>query len=235
MVRSDFVILFRYGSNPIQSMRPFGKNFSIQMSSDSLPQTSIVVRPAVSISLSSHFLLSSFTSILFAAEMEVSVCIWDAGQFQWIFWQLLPLILSQVQGGGNAADALTCVACLGLKPRLISKVADDAQGKGILDELKVDGVDTSFMVVFEWGTSPFTYIIVDSQTKTRACIHTPGHPPMALEELSVSSLLAALDGVRIVYFDVRLHETALVIARKAVRKGIPILIDVERLREGLDR
>ncbi|KAI9073629.1 hypothetical protein K1719_044414 [Acacia pycnantha] len=70
----------------------------------------------------------------------------------------------KVQGGGNAADALTCVACLGLKPRLISKVADDAQGKGILDELKVDGVDTSFMVVFEWGTSPFTYIIVDSQT-----------------------------------------------------------------------
>ncbi|KAI9072442.1 hypothetical protein K1719_045603 [Acacia pycnantha] len=101
------------------------------MSSDSLPQTSIVVRPAVSISLSSHFLLSSFTSILFAAEMDVSLCIWDVGRFQWIFWQLLPLILSQV--------------------------ADDTQGKGILDELKVDGVDTSFMVL----------------NKTRACIHTP--------------------------------------------------------------
>ncbi|KAI9107888.1 hypothetical protein K1719_021224 [Acacia pycnantha] len=40
-----------------------------------------------------------------------------------------------VQGGGNAADALTCVAHFVLKPRLISKVADDAQGKGILDEL----------------------------------------------------------------------------------------------------
>ncbi|KAI9112748.1 hypothetical protein K1719_016251 [Acacia pycnantha] len=37
---------------------------------------------------------------------------------------------------------------------------------------------------------------------------------MAPEELSESSLLAALDGARIVYFDVRLHETALVIARK---------------------
>ena len=42
---------------------------------------------------------------------------------------------------------MTCVARLGLKPRLITKVADDAQGKGIIDELKADGVDTSFMVV----------------------------------------------------------------------------------------
>ncbi|KAI9107847.1 hypothetical protein K1719_021183 [Acacia pycnantha] len=45
---------------------------------------------------------------------------------------------------------------------------------------------------------------------------------MAPEELSESSLLAALDGARIVYFDVRLHETALVIARKRL-KSLPKL------------
>lgn len=52
----------------------------------------------------------------------------------------------QVQGGGNAGNALTCAARLGLNPRLISKVADDAQGRGILKELEDDGVDTSFFV-----------------------------------------------------------------------------------------
>ncbi|KAF7804580.1 ribokinase-like isoform X1 [Senna tora] len=140
----------------------------------------------------------------------------------------------KVQGGGNAGNALICVARLGLKPRVISKVADDTQGRGILDELKVDGVDTSFIVVSKDGTSPFTYIIVDNQTKTRTCIHTPGYPPMIPEDLSESSLLAALDGARIVYFDGRLHETALVVAHEAVRKDIPILIDAERPREGLD-
>lgn len=31
---------------------------------------------------------------------------------------------SQIQGGGNAGNALTCVARLGLKPRLISKVPE---------------------------------------------------------------------------------------------------------------
>lgn len=140
----------------------------------------------------------------------------------------------KVQGGGNAGNALTCAARLGLTPRLISKVANDGQGKSILEELESEGVDTSFFIVSEEGNSPFTYIIVDSKTKTRTCIHTPGHPPMAPNELSKSSLSRALDGARIVYSDVRLHETALVIAQEAARKNIPILVDAEKKREGLD-
>ncbi|XP_073316562.1 uncharacterized protein [Primulina huaijiensis] len=141
---------------------------------------------------------------------------------------------AMIQGGGNAGNALTCAARLGLKPRLISKVADDSQGKRILEELEADGVDSSFVAVSEGGNSPFTYIIVDDQTKTRTCIHTPGYPPMIPDDLPESNLLEALDGVKIVYFDGRLHETALVVAQEAARRGIPILIDAERKREGLD-
>ncbi|KAH6824227.1 pfkB-like carbohydrate kinase family protein [Perilla frutescens var. hirtella] len=140
----------------------------------------------------------------------------------------------KVEGGGNAANALTCAARLGLQPRLISKVADDSPGKGILEELEADGVDSSFIVVSEGGNSPFTYIIVDDETKTRTCIHTPGYPPMTPDELTESKLLAAIDGARLVYFDVRLHETALVVAQEATRRGIPILIDAEKKRDGLD-
>ncbi|CAL0299639.1 unnamed protein product [Lupinus luteus] len=140
----------------------------------------------------------------------------------------------KIQGGGNVGNALTCVARLGLNPRVISKVANDSQGMSILDELQADGVDTSFLVVSEEGTSPFTYIIVDNQTKTRTGIHTPGYPPMIPDDLSESSLLSALHGARIVYFDGRLYETALVVAQEAVRKNIPILIDAEGPREGLD-
>ncbi|GMP99254.1 hypothetical protein CsSME_00046796 [Camellia sinensis var. sinensis] len=121
----------------------------------------------------------------------------------------------QIQGGGNTGNALTCAARLGLKPRLISKVADDARGRGILEELEADGIDTSFLVVSKEGNSPFTYVIVDKQTKTRTCIHTPGFPPMIPDDLSKSSLLSALDGVRLIYLDGRLHETALVVAREA--------------------
>lgn len=140
----------------------------------------------------------------------------------------------KVQGGGNAGNALTCAARLGLNARLISKIADDAQGRGMLDELQADSVDTSFLVVSKDGNSPFTYIIVDNETKTRTCIHTPGFPPMIPDDLSESNLSAALDGVRLLYSDVRLHETAIVIAQEANRRGIPMLIDAEKKREGLD-
>nr|CAD1820924.1 unnamed protein product [Ananas comosus var. bracteatus] len=121
----------------------------------------------------------------------------------------------KVEGGGNTGNALTCAARLGLKPKIISKVANDASGRNILAELEADGVDTSHMVVSEQGISSFTYVIVDNQTKTRTCINTPGYPPMVPEELSQTSLFSALDDASLVYFDVRLHETALVVAEEA--------------------
>ncbi|KAJ4913432.1 pfkB-like carbohydrate kinase family protein [Raphanus sativus] len=140
----------------------------------------------------------------------------------------------KVQGGGNAGNALTCAARLGLTCRLISKVANDSQGKGILEELQSDGVDTSFLVVSKEGNTPFTYVIVDKQTQTRTCIHTPGYPPMVPTDLPHSTMLSALDRASIAYFDVRLHETALVIANEASQKKIPILVDAEKKRDGLD-
>lgn len=52
--------------------------------------------------------------------------------------------------------------------------------------------------------------------KTRTCIHTPGHPPLVPEELSKSQLFSAIDGANLVYFDVRLYETALVVAEEVI-------------------
>ncbi|CAM0148550.1 unnamed protein product [Urochloa decumbens] len=142
----------------------------------------------------------------------------------------------RVQGGGNTGNALTAAARLGPPPKdhFHGTVANDAQGRNVLKELQDDGIDTSYMLVAEDGNTPFTYIIVDNQTKTRTCIHTPGYPPMSPEELTKESLSAALDGADIVYFDVRLHDTALVVAQEVIQRKIPILIDAEKKREGLD-
>jgi len=52
--------------------------------------------------------------------------------------------------------------------------------------------------------------------KTRTCIYTPGYPVMVPDELSQSKLFSALDGANLVYFDVRLHETALVVAQEVI-------------------
>ncbi|KAI4351187.1 hypothetical protein L6164_005567 [Bauhinia variegata] len=140
----------------------------------------------------------------------------------------------KVQGGGNAGNALTCASRLGLKPRIISMVADDTQGRAILEELEADGVDTSFFVVSKEGTSSLSYIIVDSQAKTRTCIVTSGYPRMVPQDLSRASLSSVLKGATVVYFDGTLHETALVIAQEAAYQNIPILIDAENPKKELN-
>jgi sugar/nucleoside kinase (ribokinase family) len=53
----------------------------------------------------------------------------------------------QVSGGGNAGNALTGAARLGLNTRLISKVANDEIGGTVLSELKEAGIDISHVIV----------------------------------------------------------------------------------------
>lgn len=140
----------------------------------------------------------------------------------------------KVQGGGNVGNALTCAARLGLRPRIIAKVAEDAEGRGILEEFEADGVDTSFIVVSEEGRSMYSYVIVDSKMKTRTAIYYPGYPPMMPADFSSTILSSALDGARLVYFDGLSLKTALVIASEACRRSIPILVDAEMGEEGFD-
>nr|XP_025603140.1 uncharacterized protein LOC112695137 isoform X2 [Arachis hypogaea] len=140
----------------------------------------------------------------------------------------------KVQGGGNAGNALTCAARLGLKPKLISKVGDDSQGHAILNELQRDAVDTSFVLVSKGGSSAFSYVLIDNQTKTRTSIYTPAHPPMMPDDQSQSTLLSAFNEARLVYFDGLTTDTALFIAQEAARNKIPILVEAESPKEGLD-
>ncbi|XP_024013266.1 ribokinase isoform X2 [Eutrema salsugineum] len=140
----------------------------------------------------------------------------------------------KVQGGGNTGNALTCVARLGLDSRILAKVADDSQGRWMLEELESSGVDTSFCVTAKGGASHFNYVIVDNQTNTRTCIFTPGYPPLLPDDLTESLILSVLDGVRVLYANGRSREAELLLAQKAHSKNISILINAEKRREGLN-
>ncbi|XP_066351555.1 uncharacterized protein [Miscanthus floridulus] len=109
-----------------------------------------------------------------APAVDFVVCSWAAAPRPWTYLATVASFPNpddkirslsfKVQGGGNTGNALTAAARLGLRPRIISKVSNDAQGRNILKELQDDGIDTSYMLVAEDGNSPFTYIIVDNQT-----------------------------------------------------------------------
>lgn len=141
----------------------------------------------------------------------------------------------EMQGGGNCGNALTATARLGrhLKPRIVSKIGCDSAGDAILAEFQEDGVDTDFIIRSQTGTSPFTYIIVDQETNTRTCIHTPGEAFTA-EEMTPELVQAILHGATAVYFDGRLAEAAIILAQGARERDIPVLVEAERLRPGLD-
>ena len=68
---------------------------------------------------------------------------------------------------------------------------------------------------------------------TRTCIHTPGASYLP-ENLTPNTMTQALDGAQLVYFDGRLTETAVLLARAARQQGVPVLVEAERLRPNLE-
>lgn len=139
----------------------------------------------------------------------------------------------ELQGGGNCGNALTAVARLGLKPVIVSKIGSDSVGDAIISEFEEDGVSTNYLLRSKSGKSPFTYIIVDRETNTRTCIHTPGEP-FHEDEMTTGLVNEILDDASVVYFDGRLAEAAAILAEGARERGIPVLVEAERLRPGLD-
>lgn len=139
----------------------------------------------------------------------------------------------ELQGGGNCGNALTAVARLGLKPVIVSKIGSDSVGDAIISEFEEDGINTKYLLRSESGKSPFTYIIVDRETNTRTCIHTPGEP-FREDEMTAGLVNEILENASVVYFDGRLAEAAAILAKGAKERGIPVLVEAERLRPGLD-
>ncbi|XP_037450450.1 ketohexokinase-like isoform X1 [Triticum dicoccoides] len=133
----------------------------------------------------------------------------------------------QISGGGNAGNALTGAARLGLNTRLISKVANDEIGGTVRSELEEAGIDVSHVIISDGGNTTFVYVIIDKKTKTRTCIITSGYPPMVPGDISVSNLSAALQDVNLLYLDGYSHEMALSVGKQADLMKIPILVDAE--------
>jgi len=136
------------------------------------------------------------------------------------------------RGGGNAANTATALARLGIPVSLVTKVGDDANGAAVVEELEKDGVDVQWIQRAGSRTGS-SYIIVAAKEQSRTCIHTP-----ASEELTAQEVKAMgeelWEGCMLLQLDTRHGDAAVFAAQQARARGIPILIDVEKDRPGVE-
>lgn len=144
----------------------------------------------------------------------------------------------ETQGGGNGGNVAVGLARLhthlpdkshGFSVRLISKMGDDLYGKMILEELVDEGVEIS-SIVRQSGSSGMTFVLISEDDHSRTCIHHPLSQPFLVEELEQSWL----EEMRFLFLDSRHVEVALSVALYAKQHQIPILLDIEKPREGMN-
>lgn len=132
--------------------------------------------------------------------------------------------------GGQTATASAVVARLGWRASYIGSFGGDELGDLSRTSLTDGGVDLSSAWTVPGATNQFAVVLVDARSGDRTVLWDR-HPGLAMdpEVISASTIQAA----RILLVDC--HETAAAIraARHARAAGIPIVVDVERVRPGI--
>ncbi len=135
------------------------------------------------------------------------------------------------QGGGPAATAMVAVSRLGGRASYVGKVGDDDFGRFMLDQLAVEGVDTSQVTVAPGAESQFAFIVVDGETGKRTIYWTrSGVPSLRPDELDREHVLSA----KVLLVDGHDIEAAIEAAGWANEAGIPVVYDAGTARENTD-
>jgi sugar/nucleoside kinase (ribokinase family) len=138
-----------------------------------------------------------------------------------------------LEGGGNAANTLVALSRLGIDSYLLSKWGSDANGMTLTNQLNSEAVSQQFCVIDTNGPTGFTYVLVEEETHTRTCIHTPIQSDLTLDDINTSILQQLANGslsFDLIHFDSRHTEAALAIASIGKNKGILLSIDCEKDR-----
>lgn len=133
--------------------------------------------------------------------------------------------------GGQTATALAACARLGWRTRYIGRFGADELGALSRESLCAEGVDVSAAATVAGATNQFALILVDARTGERTVLWDR-HPGLGMEAADVPQ--AAVTSGRLLLVDC--HETAAATeaATQARQAGIPTLIDVEKVRPGIN-
>lgn len=132
--------------------------------------------------------------------------------------------------GGQTATALAVAARLGWRASYIGRFGGDELGGLSRASLTDEGVDLSASKTIADATNQFAVVLVDARSGERTVLWDR-HPALTMDPDEVSA--AAVQAGRLLLVDC--HETASATraARYAREAGIPVVLDVEKVRPGI--
>ena len=128
----------------------------------------------------------------------------------------------RVQGGGLVGTALVACARLGATCFLFSFLSHDEVGAQVASELAAEGIKLEGVAGIPEGTSPFSFIHVDSRSGERTIFHRPA----AGLERAVLPDLSRIAECDVLLVDDYYPDLALAAARTAHRAGVPVVADL---------
>lgn len=135
-------------------------------------------------------------------------------------------------GGGMAANAAVAIARLGGRPSYWGRVADDALGQRILDDLTAEGVDVASARKVPGCRSPVSSILVDELGGRLICSYSD--PKLDSDPAWLP--LERVTDYAVILADVRWPEGSAALLAAARAAGRPALLDADAARpEVLDR
>ena len=142
-----------------------------------------------------------------------------------------PVRYHAVSPGGQAASAMVACARLGWRTRYVGCFGDDENGRRGQSSLADEGVDIGACRVAPGTRNGMSVILVDERTGARTVLWSRD-PGLELRPEDVDA--AAVSAGRVLLVDC--HDTAAstAAARHARRAGVRTVIDVERVRDGID-
>ena len=123
--------------------------------------------------------------------------------------------------GGKGANQAIGLARLGAKTKMIGKVADDENGRRLIDNLKKNNVDVS-CVAADGSQTGLAAIILDGEGKNRIIVYEGANAEIT-PSFAADSITDELD-LLLVQFETR-EETVISAVNKAIEKGITTVID----------
>lgn len=142
-----------------------------------------------------------------------------------------PILELVTRPGGQAATAMTACSRLGWAARYVGRFGDDPNGVAGCQILRESGVDIEACETISGATNALSLILVDTLTGQRTVLWSR-HPSLTMTPETVPT--EAVCSGRVLLVDCHDTAAATMAARSARSVGIPTVVDVEKVRPGIE-